>query len=86
MDNIFLCHRPITGGAEYAVVEHFLAHGTNEIWNRGWNAARVLRVFAQEQRQALEFGTEDMMAQAKEFLAEKYSGQDMSHMADSFMH
>ena len=35
MDNIFLCHRPITGGTEYAVVEHFPAHGTNEIWNRG---------------------------------------------------
>jgi hypothetical protein len=27
MDNIYLCHRPITGGAEYAVVEHFPARG-----------------------------------------------------------
>ena len=43
MDNICLCHRPITGGAEYAVVEHFPARGTNEIWNRGWNAVEVLK-------------------------------------------
>jgi hypothetical protein len=38
MDNIFLCHRPTTGGTEYAVVEHFQTNGTNEIWNRGWDA------------------------------------------------
>ena len=76
MENICLCHRPITGGAEYAVVEHFPARGTNEIWNRGWNAVEVLKAFAQEQRQALQVWTEDMTAQVKEFLAEKYPGQD----------
>ncbi len=86
MENIYLCHRPITGGAEYAVVEHFPARGTNEIWNRGWNAVEVLKAFAQEQRQALQIWTEDMTAQVKEFLVEKYPGQDMSRVADSFMH
>jgi hypothetical protein len=86
MDNICLCHRPITGEAEYAVVEHFPARGTNEIWQRGWNAVKVLKAFAQEQRQALQIWTEDMTAQVKEFLAEKYPGQDMSRVADSFMH
>jgi|SRR6266550_5287407 len=30
--------------------------------------------------------TEDMTAQVKEFLAEKYPGRDMSRMADSFVH
>jgi hypothetical protein len=80
MDSIFLCHRPTTGGTEYAVVEHFQAHDTNEIWNRSWNAVQVLKIFAKEQRQALEFGTEDMMARTMEFLAEKYSGQDLSHI------
>ena len=83
MYNIFLCHRPITGGTEYAVVEHFPAHGTNEIWNRGWDAVQVLKIFAKEQRQALEFGTEDMVARTVEFLAEKYSGQDLSYLTDS---
>jgi hypothetical protein len=86
MDNICLYHHPITGGAEYAVVEHFPARGTNEIWNRGWNAEEVLKAFAQEQRQALQIWTEDMTAQVKEFLGEKYPGQDMSRVADSFMH
>ena len=80
MDNILLCHRPTTEGTEYAVVEHFQAHDTNEIWNRGWDAVQVLKIFAKEQRQALEFGTEDMMARTMEFLAEKYSGQDLSHI------
>jgi hypothetical protein len=86
MENIFLCHRPITGGAEYAVVEHFPARGTNEIWNRGWNAVEVLKAFAQEQRQALQIWTEDMTAQVKEFLGEKYPGHDLSRVTDGLMH
>jgi hypothetical protein len=86
MENIFLCHRPTTGGADYAVVEHFPAQDTNEIWNRGGNAVEVLRMFAREQRQALQVWTEDMNAQVKEFLAERFPGQDMSRVADSFMH
>lgn len=86
MDNIYLCHRPFVGGAEYAVVEHFPAGGRNEIWNRGGNAVEVLRLFIQEQRQALQVWTEDLAAQVKEFLAETYPGQDMSRPASSFMH
>jgi hypothetical protein len=86
MDNICLCHRPNTGDVEYAVMEHFSSRGTNEIWNRGWNAVEVLKMFTQEQRQALNIWTEDMTAQVKEFLAEKYPGQDMSRVADGFMH
>jgi hypothetical protein len=86
MDNICLYPHPITDEAEYAVVEHFPARGTNEIWNRGWNAVEVLKAFAQEQRQVLQVWTEDMTAQVKEFLGEKYPGQDMSRVADSFMH
>jgi hypothetical protein len=86
MDNICLCHRPITGGAEYAVVEHFPARGTNEILNRGWNTTEVLKAFTQGLRQALQVWTEDVSAQVREFLAEKYPGQDMNRVADSFMH
>jgi hypothetical protein len=86
MANIHLCHRPISYGAEYAVVEHFPARGTNEILNRGWNAGEVLKSFTQEQRQALQLWTEDITAQVKEFLAEKYPGQDLSRVADAFIH
>ena len=86
MENIFLCHRPIMGGADYAVVEHFPARGTNETWNRGGNAVEVLRMFAHEQRQALQVWTEDISAQVKEFLTEKFPGNDMSRVTESLMH
>jgi hypothetical protein len=67
-------------------VEHFPARGTNEIWNRGWNAGEVLKAFTHEQRQVLQVWAEDMTAQVKEFLAEKFPGQDLSRVADVFVH
>ncbi len=85
MDNIYLCHRPISGGTEYAVVEHFLERGTNEIWNRGWNVVEVLQIFAREQRRSLQIWTDDMTAQVRKFLAEKHGGQELSRVADGFM-
>lgn len=84
-ENIFLCHRPVTGGAEYDVVEQFPARGTNEILNQGGNAGEVLTAFTQAQRQVLLVWTEDMTAQVREFLAEKYPGHDLSRVADCFM-
>lgn len=84
-DNIFVCHRSSATGAEYAVVEHFPANGRNEIWTRGGNAVEVLRAFAREEQQALKTWTDDMAAQVREFLTEKYPGQDMSRVADGFM-
>jgi hypothetical protein len=85
-DTIFVCHRSTDSGMEYAVVEHFPTNGRNEIWNRGRNAMEVLKAFTHDQRQGLQIWTEDMAAQVKEFLTEKYPGQDMSRVADSFMH
>jgi hypothetical protein len=85
-DNTFLCHRLIDGQLEYAVVEHIPARGTNEILNRGRNAVEVLKVFAREQEHALKIWAEDIHAQVKKFLAQKYPGQHMSRVADSFMH
>src|SRR5207302_8399744 len=69
-DNIFVCHRPLANGTEYAVVEHFPANGRNEICSRGRNAGEVLKAFTHDLRQALQIWTEDMTAQVKEFLAE----------------
>ena len=74
MEDIYFCHRTISYGAEYAVVEHFPAHGTNEILNRGWNTSEVLKAFTQGLRQTLQVWTEDMTAQVKEFLSEKFPG------------
>jgi len=83
-DNIFVCHRRTDTGVEYAVVEQF-SNGSNEIRTKGWNAVEVLRVFTWEQKHALQVWTDDLNAQVKEFLAEKYPGQDMSRVADGFM-
>lgn len=85
MDNICLCHRPDTGGTEFAVVEHFPKRGANEILNRGGNVGEVLKAFTQAQRQVLQLWTDDMTAQVKEFLAEKFPGHDMGRIADCFM-
>lgn len=85
MDNICLCHWPVTGGTEFAVVEHLPKRGTNEILNRGGNVGEVLKAFTQTQRQVLQLWTDDMTAQVKEFLAEKFPGHDMSRIADCFM-
>ena len=85
MDNIFLCHCEVMGGTKYAVVEYFPTHDTNEIWNEGRDATQVLRVFVNEQRRALEFAMRDVATQVKDFLAEKYSGQELSRMAESFL-
>jgi hypothetical protein len=43
-----------------------------------------LKSFTHEQRQALQVWTEDMSAQLKEFLAEKFPGQDLSRVAEAF--
>ena len=86
MENIHFCHRPISYGAEYAVVEHFPERGTNEILNRGWNAGEVLKALTQGLRQALQVWTEDVSAQVQEFLSEKFPGQDLSRVADAFIH
>ena len=85
MENVCLCHRPVNGGAEFAVMEHFPKQGTHEIWNRGGNAVEVLQVFTQEQRQALQFWAEDMTAQVREFLAEKFPGHDLTRVADALV-
>jgi hypothetical protein len=84
-DNTFACHRPNATRVEYAVVEHFPASGRNHIWNRGHDAAAVLQTFAHDQRQVLQTWTEDVSAQVKEFLAEKYPGHDMARVTESFM-
>jgi hypothetical protein len=83
-DNVFVCYRQTTAGSEYAVVERFPS-GANEIWNKGRNAVDVLKAFTHDQRQALQIWTEDITAQLKEFLAEKYPGHDLNRVAESFL-
>jgi hypothetical protein len=68
------------------MVEHFPKRGANEVLNRGGNMGEVLKRFTQAQRQVLQLWTEDMTAQVKEFLAERFPVQEMSRVADAFIH
>ena len=85
-DNTFVGHRAVAYGTEFAVVEHVPASGKNEILARGRNAVDVLKSFAHDQRHALQIWTEDVSAQVKEFLAEKYPGHDTSRVVTSLVH
>ena len=85
MDNVQLCHRIDAGRAEYAIVEHLPEMGRNEVRYRGRNAIELLQQFGQEQRRALEVWPQDMDAPLKEFLAQKYPGQDLARVTSTFM-
>ncbi len=82
-----VCHRRIADQIEFAVVESLsLKRGTEmkDVLNRGDNVREVLQGFIRDQRQVLRLWKDDLNAQVKEHLAEKYPGQDMSLVADSF--
>ena len=82
-----VCHRRVAGQTEFAVVESLsLKPGTEmkDVLNRGDNVREVLKCFIRDQRQVLRLWKHDLNALVKEHLAEKYPGQDMSLVADSF--
>jgi hypothetical protein len=83
-DNIFVCHRLVTGGTEYAIVEHFPEAGTNEIWVRGWSSIAVLQEFLRNQDRALHVLAEDVTHQIREYLAGKHPGCHWENVNDSF--
>ena len=86
MENVCACYRSTTAGPEFAVVEQLPSGDAQEVVTRGRNAVNVLQAFAREQQHALQIWTEDVAAQVREHLAEKYPGHDMSRVADGFMH
>ena len=86
MHDFWACYRPTGDGTEFAAVELSPSGGAPEVVAKGRSAAEVLQAFAQDQRQALKLWTEDLTAQVNEFLTEKYPGQDMSRVAERFMH
>jgi hypothetical protein len=81
-----VCHRQTPGGLEFAVVERLplKSKEMKEVLNRGHDAGDVLQSFIRDQRQVLRVWEEDVMAQVREHLAEKYPGQDMNIVAESF--
>ena len=86
MKNVFLCHRRAATGLEFAVVELLpLKSGKRkEALNNGHHAQEVLQTFTRDQRLVLQLWKSDVVAQVRDFLAEKYPHQDMSIVAESF--
>jgi len=81
-----VCHRRTAAGLEFAVVECLpLKSGEmKEVLNSGHDAREVLQAFMRDQRQVLNLWKDDVKAQVREHLDEKYPRQDMGIVVESF--
>jgi len=81
-----VCHRRTAAGLEFAVVECLpLKSGQmKEVLNSGYDVRDVLQAFTRDQRQVLNLWKEDVKAQVREHLDEKYPRQDMGIVIESF--
>ena len=81
-----VCHRRTAAGLEFAVVEclPFKSGEMKDVLNSGYDAREVLQTFARDQRQVLNLWKNDVTAQVREQLDEKYPHQDMSIVVESF--
>jgi hypothetical protein len=81
-----VCHRRTAAGLEFAVVECLpLKSGeVKSVLNSGYNLREVLQTFMRDQRQVLSLWKDDVKAQVREHLGEKYPAQDMGIVVESF--
>src|ERR1022692_2299348 len=81
-----VCHRRTAAGLEFAVVECLpLKSGEmKDVLNSGHDVSEVLQTFARDQRQVLNLWKNDVTAQIREHLEEKYPHQDMNIVIESF--
>jgi len=81
-----VCHRRTAAGLEFAVVERLpLKSGEmKEVLNSGPDVREVLQAFTRDQRQVLNLWKDDVKAQVREHLDEKYPRQDMGIVVESF--
>jgi hypothetical protein len=81
-----VCHRRTSAGLEFAVVEclQFKSGEMKDVLSSGHDASEVLHAFTLDQRQVLTLWKNDVTAQIREHLEEKYPHQDMSIVVESF--
>ena len=81
-----ICHRRTAAGLEFAIVECLPLNSVEmkDVLNNGHDTREVLQAFVRDQRQVLRVWKDDVNAQVKEHLAEKYPHQDMNIVAESF--
>jgi hypothetical protein len=81
-----VCHRRTAAGLEFAVVEclPLKSREMKDVLNTGRDAREVLQTFMHDQRQVFKVWKDDMAAQVREHLVEKYPHQDMGIVVESF--
>src|SRR5208337_2507799 len=81
-----VCHRHTPAGLEFAVVEclPLKSREMKDVLNSGRDASEVLQTFARDQREVLNLWKNDVTAQIREHLEEKYPHQDMGIAVKSF--
>jgi len=86
MKNFLICHRRTAAGLEFAVVESlpFKSGEIKEALNTSHSVREVLNAFVHCQRQVLGVWKDDVTAQVREYVAEKYPHHDMAIVVESF--
>jgi hypothetical protein len=81
-----ICHRRTAAGLEFAVVECLpLKSGElKSVLNSAHKVREALQTFMRDQRQVLNLWKDDVKAQVREHLDEKYPRQDMGIVVESF--
>ena|ERR1022692_3424464 len=81
-----VCHRHTSAGLEFAVVECLpLKSGElREVLNSGHASRETLQAFVRDQHLVFKVWKDDLIAQVREHLAEKYPHQDTSIVVESF--
>lgn len=87
MENVSVCHRRIAADFEFAIMERLPSKSgetENVLMDSNSDVRELLRIFTRDQRQVLNLWKDDLKEQVREYLAEKYSQQDMSIVVESF--
>ena len=81
-----VCHRRTAADLEFAIVECQPLKDVEmkDVLNSGHDVREVLQAFTRDQRQVLNLWKDDVKAQVREHLEEKYPRQDMGVVVESF--
>jgi urease gamma subunit len=85
-DRTSICHQRPTTGLKFAIVEclPLKSREMRDVLNSGNNVKDVLQSFVRDQRQVLRLWKDDVTAQVREHLAEKYPQENMDIVVGSF--
>jgi hypothetical protein len=86
---VLLCKRACEHGLEYAVIDHLpvasayaKVHGPLDVLRTGDNPRQVLRDFLRSERETLELMTNDITANVRLLIAERFPKQDLRRVVN----